>query len=107
MMPARRALPARRRCENFAIGHGGLAKAYQVTVGYYEDGRLGEVFINGGKSGEAVESIARDGAVLMSIALQYGATIETLAKAITRDTAGRPQTIVGVVLDRLLNDQPI
>src|SRR5882672_2578682 len=61
----RRALPMRRVCETFEVAYGGLSKAHTVSVGYYADGTPGEIFINGGKSGETVEAIARDGAVLL------------------------------------------
>jgi hypothetical protein len=60
------------------------------------------VFVNGGKSGEVVEAIARDGAVLLSMALQHGATLDTIKHAITRDGQDQPQSIIGVVVDRLL-----
>ncbi|UGY21495.1 hypothetical protein HU675_0026065 [Bradyrhizobium septentrionale] len=63
----RRILPQRRSCETFEISFGGLAKSHTITLGFYDDGVLGEVFINGGKSGEQVEAIARDGAVLLSL----------------------------------------
>jgi hypothetical protein len=49
--------------ETFELAFGGLNRSHTITLGFYEDGALGEVFINGGKSGEAVEAIARDGAV--------------------------------------------
>lgn len=100
-MPNRKQLPPRRSSETFDLEFGGLRAAYRITVGYYADGAPGEVFIVGGKSGEQVESIARDGAVLLSIALQYGASLETIAHAITRDARGAPQTIVGAVVDQL------
>lgn len=98
---SRQELPLRRRSETFEIDFAGLKKAHTVTVGYYEDGRVGEVFLNGGKSGEVVEAIARDGAVILSMALQHGVPIETIGHAITRDGQGMPQTIVGVVVDML------
>lgn len=97
----RRALPMKRRCETFEIAFGGLARSHTVTLGYYDDGSLGEVFITGGKSGEQVEAIARDGAVLLSMALQYGVPLDTIRHAITRDGQGAPSSIVGVVIDRL------
>ena len=103
-MNERIALPARRHCETFELAYGGLTKGHTVTVGYYDDGRIGEVFINGGKSGEAVEAIARDGAVLLSIALQYGAPLDVIQHAITRDSQDAPQSVVGVVVDRLASD---
>ncbi|MGY8665717.1 hypothetical protein Q3C01_25620 [Bradyrhizobium sp. UFLA05-109] len=101
-MTDRRILPLRRRAETFEISFGGLNRGYAVTLGFYDDGVPGEVSISGGRSGEAVEAIARDGAVLLSLALQYGAQIENMASAITRDSQGQPLSIIGAVIDRLL-----
>jgi hypothetical protein len=100
-MTNRRTLPQRRRCETFEISFGGLSRSHTITLGYYDDGALGEVFINGGKSGEQVEAIARDGAVLLSLALQYGAELANIKSAITRDEQGAPTSVVGAVVDRL------
>ena len=104
-MTTRRPLPQRRHSETFEIEFGGLRAPYTVTVGYYADNKTpGEVFIGGGKSGEQSESIARDGAVLLSMALQYGVPLETIGHAITRNPRGEPQTIVGAVVDHLLTN---
>jgi hypothetical protein len=103
-MTERRALPMRRNCETFEIDFGGLKKSHVITVGYYADDTPGEVFINGGKSGEQVEAIARDGAVLLSMALQHGVALDTIKHALTRDSQDQPQSIVGVVVDRLLQE---
>jgi len=100
-MTFRRELPMRRRCETFDLPFGGLAKSHMVTIGFYNDGTPGEVFINGGKSGEQVEAIARDGAVLLSMALQYGVPLDTVRHAITRDAQGAPSSIIGAVVDKL------
>jgi hypothetical protein len=100
-MTERKALPMRRRCETFEIAFGGLTKRHTVSVGYYDDGRPGEVFISGGKSGEVVEAIARDGAVLLSMALQHGVALDTIRHALTRDSFDQPTSIVGAVVDRL------
>jgi hypothetical protein len=98
----RHTLPQRRRCETFEIAFGGLDRRYTITVGYFEDGTIGEAFINGGKSGQAVEAIARDGAVLLSLALQYGAELSNIKSAITRDSQGEPASVIGAVIDRLV-----
>ena len=92
-MTERRTMPQRRSCETFEIAFGGLARSHTVTLGYYDDGALGEVFINGGKSGEQVEAIARDGAVLLSLALQHGAELDNIKSAITRDEQGAPASV--------------
>jgi hypothetical protein len=101
-MTARRALPQRRSCETFEMEYGGLDKKIIVTVGYYEDGNIGEVFINFPKSGLPIEAIARDSAVLISMALQHGATLETIRGAVTRDARGEPSSVTGAVIDRLM-----
>ena len=75
----RRVLPQRRLAETFELEFGGHARRFAVTLGFYDDGALGEVFITGGKSGEQVEAIARDGAVLLSMALQHGCAMATIA----------------------------
>ena len=102
----RRILPQRRRAETFEIAFGGLKSSHIVTLGFYDDGALGEVFINGGKSSELVEAMARDGAVLLSLALQYGADLHNIKSAITRDGQGSPSSIIGAVVDRLSEETP-
>lgn len=106
-MTRRLPLPARRRCETFELPYGGLTSPHVVTLGYYDDGRIGEVFINGGKSGFTVEAIARDGAIMTSLALQHGVTIETMHHAITRNSQDEPQSIVGAVVEGLRHFQQI
>jgi len=101
-MNKRRELPQRRHCETFELAFGGFDKTHFVTFGCYEDGSIGEVFINFPKSGMQTEAIARDGAVLLSLALQYGVPLENIRTAITRDLQGKPMSIVGAVVDRLV-----
>jgi hypothetical protein len=99
----RQVLPPRRFAEtftlNFALGE--YKTPFQVSVGYFEDTRPAEVFIMGAKAGSSVESVARDASVILSIALQYGAPVEVLQQAITRNPDGTPSTIMGAVLDHL------
>ena len=102
-MTDRNTLPARRHAETFEITHGKQNTRFAVTFGFYENRRLGEIFISGAKAGSEVEGIARDGAVLLSIALQYGVPIETIKGAITRNLDGTPMTIIGAVVDRIDN----
>jgi hypothetical protein len=98
---ARDRLPQRRYGETFELKHGGQNTPFQITLGFYPDGTIGEVFISGAKAGSEVEAVARDGAVLLSILLQYGAPLETIKHAITRNSDGSPSTIVGAVVDML------
>lgn len=102
-MTKRITLPQRRASETFEITHGGQNTAFAVTVGYYpgEERRVGEVFISGAKAGSEIDAVARDGAVLLSIALQHGVPLQTIRGALTREGNGKPSTIIGVVVDRL------
>lgn len=97
-------LPNRRYGETFELQHGGKRAVFTVTLGRYPDGRVGEVFVSGGKSGSESEANVRDGAILASLAIQHGAPIATLAAAITREGDGSPSTIIGVVLDQLAKE---
>lgn len=103
----RELLPPRRRCQTFPLQFGGFKNPHTITVGYYDDGRPGEVFIGGGKSGELVEAIARDGAILLSMVLQHGVSLDTVQHALTRDSQDDPMSIVGAVVEALLGLAPL
>lgn len=104
-LSARRLLPNRRAGENFEIKHGGQNTAFVITTGRYPEGSIGEVFITGSKSGTAFEAVARDGAILLSLALQHGVDLQTIKHALTREGDGSASTIVGAVVDRLTEAQ--
>src|SRR5262249_10543421 len=91
----RRTLPQRRGAETFDMRF--WDQQFTVTVGFYADGTPGEVFIDGCKTGNDIHAIARDGAVLVSLALQHGVTLETIHHAITRDNSGAAASILGAV----------
>jgi len=95
----RRPLPQRRPAETFTVVH--WNQPFAVTVGFYPDGTPGEVFVDARKTGGDVEAIARDAAVVISLALQHGAPLETIRHAVTRNGNGAPSSIVGAVIDAL------
>lgn len=99
MTLAREYLPARRAHESFDFEHVGLL--YTAGIGFYGDGRVAEVFLGCGKAGTAVETNARDGAILVSLLLQLGIPLDTLRHMITRDARGGPMGPIGAVLDLL------
>ena len=94
----REMLPSRRTAETVAFEFGG--RAYEATVGFYPDGRPGEVFVDGAKVGSAVEAILDDAAVLMSLLLQHGVEPSALAKTIGRvEVLGDAASPIGVLVD--------
>jgi hypothetical protein len=97
---ARRRLPDRRRSENFTFTVGGLR--FTATVGQFPDGRIGELFLNNHKHGTQSDTNARDCAIILSFAIQHGADIYEIRKALCRDSQGRALGPVGAALDYLL-----
>lgn len=98
----RERLPTRRYSETLDFTHvtpTGHPIPHSATLGYYPDGRLGEVFIGTGKVGTDVDVAVKDAAILASFALQHGATVEDLHAAMTRDARGRPEGVLGTLLD--------
>jgi hypothetical protein len=102
----RELLPNRRTAETFKLRFGDQRGAYHVTCGYYADGRLGELFISTNKIGSAADAVARDCAIVTSIALQYGAPLDVIGRALTREGNGKPSTVIGAVVDRLMEGTP-
>jgi hypothetical protein len=96
---SRQRLPQRRRAETFEIEVGGLR--YTATAGYFPDGKIGELFLNNHKSNSAADTNARDSAIVFSIAVQCGADVETIRRALCRDSQGRASGPLGAALDRL------
>jgi ribonucleoside-diphosphate reductase alpha chain len=75
--PTRRRLPDTREAttHHFSIaGHDGY-----ITVGKYEDGSPGEVFMKMAKQGSTVSGLMDSLAICMSIALQHGVPLEIMA----------------------------
>ena len=103
-MSARGRLPNRRQCESFEFRHNGFA--FTASAGFFEDGHLGELFLSSHKLGSPIEAIARDAAVTVSIALQFGADLETIRQALTKDHDGGPATLLGAALDKLTEGAP-
>ena len=104
-MTGRERLPDRRRSESSTFEIDGLR--FTATVSRYDDGRIGELFLNNHKAGNQSDTNARDGAILLSFALQYGADVEAIRRALCRDGAGRALGPIGAALDLILgNSQP-
>jgi hypothetical protein len=102
---ARERLPNRRLCENFTFEHAGMK--YIASIARYGDGRLGEIFISNRKCGSDAGAAAKDSAVICSIALQHGVPIETIRKALLRDSRGYPSSPLGTALDLITaGEQP-
>lgn len=98
--PERDRLPNRRACETISFGHGGAD--FTMTAGHYDDGRIGEIFINAGHANSALDALASDAAIAISFAIQHGADLTLIRSAMKRNSQGEPSSPIGAALDRLL-----
>lgn len=121
---ARKKLPNRRQSYSMAFQHQNID--YTATASIYgatdyplavQDVLWGEVFLSpsGRNSESQVGAMARDSAVLVSLALQQGTPLNTLRKALCRDssldaaeteTQGLPEIVaysgpIGIMLDQM------
>ncbi len=100
----RHRLPDRRRAETRQVIHKG--QTFAVSVGFFADGRPAECFISSVKTGSDFAAIANDAAVAASIALQYGVPLEALASAMSRDQQGHPGSVLGAILNAIVDEPP-
>lgn len=98
--PIRTALPQRRRL--VSVGFEFEGHKYHLGVGPYPNGRVGEVWLATAKASSALEAMARDVAIVLSVALHSGMTIATFQAAVQRRPDGGPASLLGTVLDLIV-----
>ena len=108
MTANRAALPNRRISQTIRFENGG--HRYYATLGYADvEARVAatplEIFMDAGQPGSALQHVARDTAVIMSLALQYGVPIQVLRDAVTRLDNGAPAGPFGCLLDLLRKEE--
>src|ERR1700730_663682 len=99
----RRRLPNRRGQELLSFEHGGIY--YTAGFGRFENGELAEIFLNAHKHGTAVDVSARDAAIAASLLLQHGCHVDTLRKALTRNSDGSASGPLAGALDLLVEER--
>ncbi len=99
-MTGRQRLPTRRPSETVTIEHGGAQ--FDVTLGFFPDDLVGEVFAGGAKSGSELDGLLDDSAILISLLLQNGIKPAALAKTMGRLGDGhQPASVIGAIVDLL------
>jgi hypothetical protein len=101
-MTERQRLQNRRLCETFDIRVGDLS--YKVSVGHFSNSDLAETFISNHRSNSAADVAARDCGILISLLLQHGCDVRTIARALSRNTDGSASGVAAAVLDRILDE---
>lgn len=71
-----------------------------LSVGFYPDGRPGEVFVRGLKSGAHLDALLDDAAVLISRLLQHGDSIAEIRRSLgAGPSRSEPMTLLGTIID--------
>jgi hypothetical protein len=82
-----------------------------ATIGFDPDGHPAEIFLSGGKTGSALDSILGDAAIVISVALQHGIPALALCKSVARfparldGPATVPASPIGAALDLVVRYQ--
>jgi hypothetical protein len=92
-------LPNRRCAISTSFERDGAS--FEMTAGYYPDGRVGEVFVNADRANSLLDFLMSDAAILASLALQYGAPLDEIRHALKRDGRGQAASPIGAALDRI------
>jgi hypothetical protein len=95
----RRRLPNRRASVTFAFERDNLH--YQATVGFFPDGKVGEIFLGADRANSLLDALAHDAAIVLSLALQFGCPLEAITHALKRDGDGTAASPIGAALDRI------
>jgi hypothetical protein len=99
-MTLRRRLPRRRGAIAVELEHAG--HRFRMQIGCFPDGALGEVFLDAAKQNSALDAFAADTAILLSLLLQHGAAPVEIGHALGRAPDGMAASLVGAVVDRLV-----
>jgi hypothetical protein len=94
---ARKRLPNRRNAISTGFERDGAR--FEMTAGFYPDGRPGEIFLSADRANSLLDFLMSDAAILASIAMQYGASLDELRHALKRDGRGKPSSPIGEALD--------
>lgn len=75
---------------------------FTVTIGYFPDGRPGDVFASGAKTGSDMAATIADACVALSLMMQSGMDIAKCAKSLGRAGDGKtPASILGALADHI------
>jgi len=106
MTEDRHHLPQRR--PNHSLEFEFEGNRYQLTIGYYGDGRIGEVWLNGPRSDSSLYHITQDACILISHLLQRFVSPHAIEASLPRKPDGGPASIIGAIILEMiaLGDAP-
>ena len=100
----RRRLRNRRMSLNLEFAHamqpGETPRLYLLTIGFYPNGRVGEIFLDGVKVGSNLETHLDDGATLVSRCLQYDDRAFDLSSRLAKASVIREALRLAAAIER-------
>lgn len=102
MTQSRHIPPNRRQCNvvslKWPVG-AWSAPTYHICTARGDDDKVFEMFISSSRPSTEVAELIRDVSIIISIALQYGTSIDDLRVKISRLSGGEPSSVIGAALD--------
>jgi hypothetical protein len=95
----RERLPNHRAAVAFEFVHDG--HRYRAHVGRFPSGGVAELFLDGARPNSALDALAADSAILISLLLQHGASPDQIAHALRCGPDGQPASLIGAAVDLL------
>lgn len=92
----RQKFPNRRDSRLFDFHFKGID--WKISYSRLPDGRVGEIFLHGGKSGSDVDALRYSIGVILSHLLQHGADIKDILPSLPRLPNGHHAEIIGAIL---------
>jgi len=104
----REKLPERRHAVTETIEW--ASRRWHVQIGFYPDGRPGEIFADGVKTGSSMEALIDDACVMLSLLLQWGCPPADVYAHLARegnDTASPAASLIGVLALKIAEVEPV
>jgi hypothetical protein len=102
-MSTRRRPPHRRSSTLFDFTS--MNMKFTASISRDAAGNVLELFLDNHKAGSSIGTLVRDMAIVFSFAAQHGADIESIRRALARDSFGRPLGPLGAALDIVAEDE--
>ncbi len=80
---------------------------YHVTIGEYQNGEPGEVWVHGAKVGSEFDALLSDASILFSVLIQIGYDTDKIARALGRVESGERASIIGAMADLLVAETEV
>ena len=110
MMLAREKFSNRHDARTIDVSHsyrGADDRTFSITYSRLSSGKIGEIWLNSINGHEKlINDDMRDSCVAISRGLQYGDSLDKLAKSVLRDNRGKPLGWLGTVIDALKKEAP-